>query len=118
MTSALGRESVDALGEAIADRLAEVWGLRRVTEDVVDASTLAARLGVSAQWVRDHADELGGWRLGSGPKAPYRFHASGAERALRGATRQPEAKPVESSRSRRRTSSRSRLLPVRGDDPT
>jgi hypothetical protein len=33
----------------------------------------AAWLGVTCEWVRDHAGELGASRLGDGPRAPYRF---------------------------------------------
>jgi hypothetical protein len=42
-------------------------------EPLVDVSTLAMYLGVSAGYVYEHADRLGARRLGSGPKARLRF---------------------------------------------
>jgi len=40
---------------------------------LVDAGTVAAVLGVSRAWVYEHADELGGVRLGGGAKPRLRF---------------------------------------------
>lgn len=82
MTAPLTSEDIDELADAIADRLGDA-SERLVAPAVVDAATLASRLGVSSQWVRDHAEDLGGWRLGDGPKAPYRFDAHTAIRAMR-----------------------------------
>lgn len=45
----------------------------RIAEDLVDARRVAQVLAVRPQWVREHAGELGGVRLGDGPKAPWRF---------------------------------------------
>jgi hypothetical protein len=39
----------------------------------VDSAELARRLGVRPSWVRAHARELGGFRLGTGPQARWRF---------------------------------------------
>jgi hypothetical protein len=40
---------------------------------LVDASTLAAELGISRDYVYEHSEELGALRLGNGPKARLRF---------------------------------------------
>ena len=40
---------------------------------LVDAGTVATALGVSRAWVYEHADELGGMRLGDGAKPRLRF---------------------------------------------
>lgn len=115
MTTPFTADFVDALADALADRLAQALGERKLAADVVDAATLAARLGVSAQWVRDHAGELGGWRMGDGPKAPYRFDARTAEQRLRGRTPVEPDPPTQRPPSPRREAG---LLPRRGDDPT
>ena len=49
---------------------------------LVDAAQLAAELGVSRDWVYEHAGELGALRLGNGPKARLRFDPVAARAAL------------------------------------
>ena len=49
---------------------------------LIDASALAVELGVSRDWVYEHAAELGALRLGSGPKARLRFDPVAARAAL------------------------------------
>lgn len=49
---------------------------------LVDASTVAARLGVARSYVYEHADELGAIRLGSGPRARLRFDLDDVRRRL------------------------------------
>lgn len=49
---------------------------------LVDASVLAVELGVSRDWVYEHADALGVLRLGNGPKARLRFDPVAARAAL------------------------------------
>lgn len=78
---------------------------------MVDSGGLAKLLTVSPGWVRAHAEELGGVRLGGGPKAPWRFDVAEALASLRAGQRSPpegvagdpkKASPVE----RRRTTGR------------
>src|SRR3954466_2074253 len=60
--------------EAVAARVVAL--LRDGTEGdrhYVDAATLARILGVRRGWVYSRARELGGVRLGDGPRAPLRF---------------------------------------------
>lgn len=40
---------------------------------LVDTATVAGMLGVTPEWVREHASELGAVRLSKGPRAPLRF---------------------------------------------
>jgi hypothetical protein len=64
----------DATVAAIAQRVAglsseELCKPLRLT----DTPTVARMLGVSEDWVRDHAAELGAFRVGDGPKGALRF---------------------------------------------
>jgi hypothetical protein len=61
------------LVEAIAHRVVEVLGTPPARHGLVDAATVAAALGVSRHCVYAHADELGGQRIGDGPRGRLRF---------------------------------------------
>ena len=75
-----------AVIEEIADRLSRRHR-RRVVEVLrerdearrarrpawLDAQEVARQLGVSREWVYEHADELGAMRIGSGPRPRLRF---------------------------------------------
>jgi hypothetical protein len=67
----LGPRSV----ERVAARVAELLEQRRVRaqDDLVCAGELARRLGVRRPWVYRRATALGGFRIGDGPKAEWRF---------------------------------------------
>lgn len=65
-------------------------------EPLLNATQLAARLGVARAWVYDHAAELGAVRLGAGPRARLRFdpitvaeRLSGDRRTVRPRTARP-----------------------------
>lgn len=82
---------------------------------LVDPKTLAALLGVSRATVYEHADELGGLRIGGGRNARLRFDAEQALQAWTSrstSTRSsgPEA-PTGGARSRRRRTA------ARSDEP-
>ncbi|HEX6687376.1 MAG TPA: hypothetical protein VF085_01775 [Solirubrobacterales bacterium] len=99
----------DADIEAVATRVADLLrtGAQTNTE-LVDATKIAQRFGVSRDFVYDHADDLGAVRLGNGPKARLRFDPAKVGRALR----KPPEKAASQPR-RRRTRSSSSLLPIR-----
>jgi hypothetical protein len=59
--------------EAVADRLERLVPHPDAPEQLVDAAAVAAALGVSRDYVYDHADDLGGVRLGDGPRPRLRF---------------------------------------------
>lgn len=89
---------------------------------LVDAATVARRLGVSRDYVYSHADELGGWRLGDGPRGRLRFDLDQALDAWTtrstGSTSQQAKAPAitrpSRPRRRRQTDSTHDLLPIRG----
>ena len=73
------QEIADRLSNAVAVRIVEVLTehgfsshLARQTE-WLDAQEVARRLGVSREWVYEHAQELGATRLGSGRRPRLRF---------------------------------------------
>ena len=78
---ALMDELADRLIEAIAARVVEVMraeGLiprARTGKTWLEAKEVARELGVSREWVYEHAEELGGSRIGSGPRPRLRFPA-------------------------------------------
>jgi hypothetical protein len=88
------------------------------SNNLLDAATLAERLGVSREFVYDHAKELGGEQLGNGPRGRWRFPAPNTSRRSTGsegtARPDPRAKP---SPPRRRKASSTELLAVRGKSP-
>jgi hypothetical protein len=86
----------------------------------VDAQALADMLGVSRDFVYEHADELDARRLGSGPRARLRFDvqkalACYAVKESKPATPAPKAAPRRRRRGRSGTSVE--LLPIRGREP-
>jgi hypothetical protein len=73
---------VEAIAEATARRLVEMVDPQTKTFGLVDARELADELAVSLDYVYAHAVELGGMRLGSGPKARIRFDLDRVRQAL------------------------------------
>ena len=78
----LGAGDIEAIADATAMRLAQIVRARPATFGLVDARQLAHELAVSLDYVYAHAAELGGMRLGSGPKARIRFDLDHARQAL------------------------------------
>lgn len=83
---------------------------------LVDAATLARELGVSRQFVYDHAEELGGLRFGSGRRPRLRFELATAKRAWGHITDgRPQGRVRETPPTRRRRQAPTpALLPLRG----
>lgn len=46
---------------------------------LLTTADVAEQLSVSEEWVRDHAGELGGVKLGSDRRAPWRFEQWGVD---------------------------------------
>lgn len=48
----------------------------REKQQLLSPAELADKLGVRPAWVYANAERLGGFRLGEGPRAPWRFQGS------------------------------------------
>jgi hypothetical protein len=123
---------LEALADLVAVRVAELMADRpspAAAAALVSATEVARRFGVTADWVREHADELGAVRLGGGPRPRLRFDPERVAEALEhrsschddkrsGAPEVPEPIGAPGPRRRRpaRTSVQSgpELLPIRG----
>lgn len=102
--------------EQIAQRVAEILGGWDGRADqpsrspqLVDAVRLARLLGVSRQWIYEHADELGAVQLGDGERPRLRFDPAVAAGALEGRRRGELAEPEPAER---RVGGRSRRRPT------
>jgi hypothetical protein len=109
------------LATAIAEHLADLLH-HRPRVRLVDAATLASALGVSRDFVYAHANDLGGERIGNGPRGRLRFDLDKtlAAFAPRAAGQEPPQPPVPTPKRRhpKPTSNATRLLPIRGATPS
>lgn len=121
---ALSDAQLDALADRIAERL-------RVTDDascpseaprLVDARAVAHAIGISRDAVYAHAEQLGGHRVGDGPRGRLRFDldralAAWTSRSSSKESHQPKTPTTTGSSPRRRRQgmgSSPDLLPIRG----
>lgn len=89
---------------------------------LVDAEVVASALGVSRECVYTHAKELGGHRIGNGPRGRLRFDldqalAAWTSRSSSKESHQPKSPAATSgsaSRQRRGLGSSAELLPIKG----
>lgn len=112
-------EQIERLADSIGERLCEAQQVR-----LVDAATLAQELGVSRDFVYAHACDLGGERIGAGPRGRLRFDRDRALSAWAGRPTKTAPHPGRRSRStcdsvarRRRSNHQVGLLPVRPGVP-
>jgi len=108
--------------EAVAQRVVELLRPAPAGTALVDAATLATALGVSREAIYRHARELGGHRVGDGPRGRWRFDLEQALAAWTSCSdsresqvrETPASKPVSRPHRRRATGSAAALLPIRG----
>jgi hypothetical protein len=109
---------LERLADLVADRVVDRLTARSsaaTTGELVDARTLAGILGVSRDYVYEHAAQLGGVKLGGGPKAPWRFEVAKARAALDGTVAPGVPAPVRPRPGRpKKTSSAAPLLAYPG----
>ena len=73
---------VDGTARRVVELLREKGAAPAETPVLLSAAQVAARFGVSRDWVYEHADELGALRLGAGRKPRLRFDAERVATAL------------------------------------
>lgn len=106
-------EIVNRVSDAIVTRLAEVLSDERRSAPArqpmpwLDAQEVARRLGVSRDWVYEHAEELGGTRVGAGIRPRLRFPPDAVESPRSNLS--PPAATRDPSEQRRE---RSGLIPI------
>ena len=114
---------LDDLAERIGERILASDALSsRQRPHLVDAHELAARLNVSRDTIYQHAEELGGQRIGSGPRPRLRFDSDRALEVWTSRSPSKESEPPKTSvasggslrRGRERLDSRPDLLPIKG----
>jgi hypothetical protein len=111
-----------AFANTVAERVVRLLGSRQPTEGLVDASVVAARLGVSRDWVYAHAAELGGRRIGEGSRGRLRFDLDQVLHAWRSDSKSEQAqanaptplRPAVARAGSVRAKREPELLPVRG----
>jgi hypothetical protein len=102
-----------AIPDAEIDAEVAARDQRADEEAFIGSAEAARRLGVSAEYVREHAAELGGEKLHDGPKAQWRFDPATLHRPS-SPPAVPAGRPVSRRRAQRPTGD---LLQVRGDCP-
>lgn len=118
----LPADQLAELADLVAERLAAAPAAPP-RDQLVSAAVVADAIGMTAPWVREHAAELGGRRMGDGPRPRWRFELQRAVDAFAASTarsageRSPTAQPAPSAaRTRRRrpaTGTGVELLPLR-----
>ncbi len=108
--------AIDLAPDEIADLRAQLDGqpVSVTGEELVDAATLARRLGVSRDYVYAHRKELGGEPLGNGPRPRLRFPANPPRQETEEARPDPRTRPRT---PRLRKGASVELLAVRGSAP-
>ena len=117
----LDAETITLLAAELAERLEA----RRVErEGWVSADVVARHLGTDRDYVYEHAAELGGVRLGEGPKARLRFRLAVVDQALASCSAGRKSpgpsgrmvEPKRHSRRRPRSGTSVPLLPIRDQE--
>ncbi len=104
----LDEEDIEAIVEGL---LEAVPALRTAqSKSLVDATRVAAELGVSRAAVWRNAKQLGGVQVGAGTRPRWRFDLETARRANEHTAPSPSAQPPR----RRSRQSTVPLLPIRG----
>jgi len=106
--------------EGRRDELGDATRSTRTQRFDASAAKIAQRIGMSAAWVREHAPDLGGVRVGTGAKPRHRFNVAITDEriaAMRSDMKQPPSKlsePQPKQRRRRAAQSDVPLLPIKG----
>jgi len=101
--------------EAVARRVADLMRDQEIGSDLVDATEVARRFGVSRDYVYEHADKLGATRLGNGSRARLRFDLVTVRERLTQLTVRDAEKPQRGNRGPVRHGCSVDLLPIKSD---
>ena len=93
----LDRDDIEAIAELVVRKLRDTE-VPVPTAGLVDVNTLAGLLGLSTDYVYEHARRLGGVKAGTGPKARWRFDVDVAKQSL--ADPGPALTPVAAAQPR------------------
>lgn len=106
-------DDVRAIAEAVVDLLTErgLLAAPRSEQRVLNATQVAALLQRDRQWVYRHAEQLGAFRFGEGPRARLGFDAQRVEAWMR--EQQPPARADAPRRGRRAGKPQAPLIPYR-----
>lgn len=105
-------EFIDLIADAVADRLIENLDSHQAPR-AIDAAEVGRRLAVSRETVYRLADELGAVRIGGGARPRLRFDPRRVDAYL-AASEQPSGSTPTRPPARKRPTSRTELLPIRG----
>jgi hypothetical protein len=118
----LSDAQLDYIAEQVVEHLRPTGPSARHTGRLVDAATLAGVLGISRDCVYTHTSELGGKRIGSGPRGRLRFDLDSALSAWTSRRHSKESHGLKrpaptgnpARRHHKRMGSAPELLPIRG----
>ena len=107
---------LERLAELVADRLAArlTETTQTVRHELVDAAAIARLTGLSRDTIYARAVELGGIRVGSGPRPRLRFDPGRVLRRLEGDGPRSVLAQKPTPNAARRAGSDAELLPIRG----
>jgi hypothetical protein len=114
--------TIDLTDDQVAD-LRQQLGVsiangRSQSPELVDTATAAKLLGTGTEYVRERAAELGGQKLGNGPKARWRFDPAKLEHSdPNNSSRSAQATKTPVGRARRKQPRSGALLEVQGSSP-
>lgn len=101
-------------------RLVPDYAAGTVERSLVDADAVASAIGMSPAFVREHGAELGGQRMGDGPRPRWRFDLEQARRAWaarstgeRAVLADPASRARSSLRHAKASGNAVELLPIR-----
>jgi predicted DNA-binding transcriptional regulator AlpA len=108
----LDADSIDAIAKRVADILRSES--LQTPEQLVTATDVAARFGVSRTWVYDNAERLGAIRLGTGSKARLRFDPRRVSELIQAEPNSRERPARRSPPAATRWLDKADLIPIRG----
>jgi predicted DNA-binding transcriptional regulator AlpA len=109
----LDADSIDAIAQRVADILRSESLPTR--QQLLTATDVAARFGVSRAWVYDNAERLGAIRLGTGSKARLRFDPQRVSELIQPEPHSRDRPARHSPLAAKRWLDKADLIPIRGN---